>query len=309
MAGTQLYNSQHNKIYPITEATAVNITSSNISKQNAEECIIDLYTKLGNITKDDETVTNIKIEIRYLNSNISSEQEIRSVDANKWGTSFTIPDSEKNFAWKHTKIYVEGTNSETNTYEIVAVASQDKSQTIYASFSGAEVPELKFIPLKVNGEEQKNQDGTPIWDVDAMNSDDYLPGPTVNGVSKWTRSPQSISAENPKLYMAIRYRNENGKWDLFQGPYLYANWAYDSVIKFKYILMQDDMVPPYNANNEDPNLGITLIGNRWEDNIQSIPDSFVGRIWMISATYSGGRLISSENNTIWSNPTILSIIK
>jgi hypothetical protein len=73
MAGTQLYNSQHNKIYPTTEATAVNITSSNISKQNAEECIIDLYTKLGNITKDDETVTNIKIEIRYLNSNISSE--------------------------------------------------------------------------------------------------------------------------------------------------------------------------------------------------------------------------------------------
>jgi hypothetical protein len=49
------------------------MTSSNISKQNAEECIIDLYTKLGNITKDDETVTNIKIEIRYLNSNISSE--------------------------------------------------------------------------------------------------------------------------------------------------------------------------------------------------------------------------------------------
>jgi hypothetical protein len=31
--------------------------------------------------------------------------------------------------------------------------------------------------------------------------------------------------------------------------------------------MQDDMVPPYNANNEDPNFGITLIGNKWEDNL------------------------------------------
>ena len=135
-----------------------------------------------------------------------------------------------------------------------------------------------------------------------MNLDDYLPGPYTNNVSRWTYTPQSISAERAKLYMAVRFRDESGKWELFQGPFLYANWAYDSMTVFKYLTTDMDVTDPdCETGSENP-------GSSWLNSINNIDENFTGKVWMISASYSGGKYIVSENR-IWSNPTILSIIK
>jgi hypothetical protein len=139
--------------------------------------------------------------------------------------------------------------------------------------------------------------------MEFMNDDSYLPGPYIENVSRWTYTPQSISAERPKLYMAVRFRNdEDGKWGLFQGPYLYANWTYDSTTVFKYRLTSlTETTPSCSVGSENP-------GNEWVNSIDNLNSSSTGKIWMISATYSGNKYIVSENK-IWSNPTILSIIK
>lgn len=308
--GTQLYNygdpkdgSNKQPIYPITDGSVVTVTVPNVTKKNAQDCIKELYSKIAELTKDDETVNNIQIDIKYLNSNTMSETEMRQVDPEKWGTSFVLPKSEKPYAWKHTKIAVKGTTTESNTYELIAVAAQDQSQIIYAAFSDAEKPELKFIQKKdQSGNPEKDKDGNPVWDMDAMNDDSYLPGPYIENVSRWTYTPQSISAERPKLYMAVRFRDDDGKWGLFQGPYLYANWAYDSITVFKYKLTDlAETDPDCEIGSENP-------GSGWESSINNIDTSQSGKIWMISATYSGNKYIVSENR-IWSNPTILSIIK
>lgn len=307
--GTQLYNygdpkdgSNKQPIYPITDGSVVTVKVPNVSKRNAQDCISELYTRIAELTKDDETVNNIQIEIKYLNSDTMSETEMRQKNPEDWGTSFILPKSEKPYAWKHTKISVKGTTTESNTYELIAIAAQDQSQIIYAAFSNADSPELKFIQKTESGNPVVDKDGNPVWDIDAMNNDDYLPGPYIENVSRWTPTPQSISAEHPKLYMSVRFRDDDGKWGLFQGPYLYANWAYDGITVFKYKLTNlEETNPDCEISNENPGPG-------WENSINNIDTSQSGKIWMISATYSGNKYIVSENK-IWSNPTILSIIK
>ena len=113
--GTQLYNygdpkdgSNKQPIYPITNGDVVSVNVPNVTKKNAQDCISDLYNKIAELTKDEETVNNIKIEVKYFNSEIYTETEIRQIDPEKWFTSFVTPDSEKPYAWKKTKIFVEG---------------------------------------------------------------------------------------------------------------------------------------------------------------------------------------------------------
>ena len=145
-----------------------------------------------------------------------------------------------------------------------------------------------------------------------MNVDDYLPGPTFKNAgdqeeSIWSFTPKEISQSTPNVYIAIRTRTD-GVWSNYEGPYLYSKWVYDSTIATMYCVTNYNNVPQLNVNSADPNVKNGEVNQHvytWVNNIQS---EFQGYLWMITGTKVNGNLVSI-NNSFWSEPTLISIVK
>lgn len=301
-------------IYPKTKADGVSIVLPNIDTNNVEDCIKELYTYVGEMNQSESQIGQININVTYYNSDTDDKAEIEKIPPQDWAIDFTYPTSRFPYAWKRTAITI--VDQAKYIYEIVATADRDNSQLIYTAISTGD-PNYEFIQKVDNEGNPLYQDSQgnvgpmdeektdPVYDIDAMNDDNYLPGKTQDKDSIWSFTPQPISQVNSRLFVGIRFRDSEGKWGLYQGPYLYSQWVYDTTTVFKYITTDlNSGIPGCNRKAEDP----SITGYTWRDSITDLASDFEGKIWMMSANKSGNTFIYNDTN-VWSSPSIMSIVK
>lgn len=271
--GTQLYNKPKEKIYPISDATVVTCDASGNSS-TVHKDIAELYNKISEITGDQEAASNIIVNIHYKRSKYKTKADI--IEDIGWTTTFMNPSSDYPYIWKRTEITYKGATTGNITYEIVASANAEITQTIYRAVSDNSQPVISYID-PVTGKEDDH-----LYDL-------VLP-------QYWSEVPVSVSAATPNAFMSSR-RKVDGVWERFSTPAQYGKWAFDSNVVFKYQVTNTNEVPEVNAADENP-------GELWKDSNTSM---FTGFLWMINATAVNGQL-QSYNDVIWNGPNLMSIV-
>ena len=309
MAGTQLYDKEHNKIYPNTNSSDVLIDNSSLSNlgPNVNDQLHTIYNKftevneefkkvnetIAKITGDEEAVTLINVTVTYCKAKTKNQDELIADPTIYWVDVYETPNAEFPYTWKKTEISVAETIK--TFYELVASDTSDTTQTIYVALSNDTQPIIVYPKKIVNGEETEDDDLT-AFDV-------YLPGSGINDTDnvKWSETPQSISAQQPYLYMSTRKRID-GIWNRFSTPALLGRWAFDSKIELRYTITDINVTKDqleFNNTSTDP-------GTIW---LLQTPDTYTGKLWMITATSVNGVLNKDSQNVIWNGPHLLSIIQ
>ena len=288
--GTQLYNKDKQVIYPNSVATLIQMDAASFNNQSTEDCIIELYSKIDQLSGAQQQKDSIIINVYYCRLTSSDEEAAKKAT---WQDQFVLPNATYPYTWKKTEIKtsVADTNPKI-IYEIVAADIAERSQTIYLSPSTS--GEIKVVyPTKGN-----DAQGNPVIDEAQVQKDDWLPY-TVSG-EQWSFTLMELSPTNPEIYSATRVK-KNGKWGIYSDPVRIAKWTFDSIIKLKYKTtgLNDDA--PSLTNNED-------LDTTWQDSV-NIDNDFTGKIWMVSATFVNGAIVKNTDETYWSGPNLISIIK
>lgn len=273
MAGTQLYDKNHDPIYPIGRDEDIN--SSAISgTATVNQALSYLSDKVNQLSGDSPAVTSIKVDITYAKTYINSQSSIKvatSADGVNWNPDFRQPDSENPYTWKKT-IFRVG-NTEYIYYEIVATTMIEKTQTIYLAINSS-LNEVQLPTVEDDGS------------IESWNS--------------WTEEPQAISAAKPDLFMATR-KMEKGRWKSFSQPTQCGKWAYDSQLLIRYRTTEID-------NTEVPYVNKTM--DAPTDWSLTSPRELSGKkLWMITATAINGAPTAYDGNNKWSDPNLISIIQ
>lgn len=289
MAGTILYNKDRKQIYPITQAE---VTTSNASgsKGNVEDCLLQLFKAVSDLTGDSDAATNIIVNVTYNKTNIKDIAEIKKLETG-WTDIFELPNSEFPYIWKHTIFTYKGQEQILNDlYEIVATDTAEKSQTIYTARSTGTAPIITY-PILTDGY------GDPILDINGKEQEDLTAFDKILPEG-WSATPISIGPATPYSFMATRSRID-GLWKRYSEPAQFGRWAFDSQIELRYSITTSTTPPTVQANSDDP-------GSNWSE---STPYEFTGRLWMITATSVNGILNSDNNNVRWQGPHLMSIIQ
>ena len=287
--GTILYNKDRKQIYPVTHAE-VTISNASGTKGNVEDCLLQLFKAISDLTGASEAAANILVKVTYNKTKISSLSEIKKLESG-WTDTFELPDADNPYIWKHTIFTYRGQEQVLNDlYEIVATDTAEKSQTIYIARSTGVAPIITY-PILVDGY------GNPILDENRKEQED-LTAFDKKLPEEWSATPVSIGPATPYVFMAVRTRI-NGLWKRYSEPAQYGRWAFDSQVELRYSITSDATPPALQATKDDP-------GSNWSD---STPYDFVGRLWMITATSVNGVLNSNSNNIRWQGPHLISIIK
>lgn len=285
---TQLFDKEHNTIFPITEASAVKTAGDQTSgnKNNVAQCISDLYTKISKLEGADEAVSSIRVDVSYCRYDNDSQNEV--IENGNWQTSFLSPTSDYPYVWKKTVYTFAGdTTGGKTVYEIVASDISEKIQNIYIAMPTTGQPTINYEILKnQNGEDIVDEEGNPKEDLTTF--DKKLP-------DGWSESPQSVSAATPYVYLSTRKKVE-GKWQRFTPPALFGKWTFDSYIEIRYQV--SDNKPSVNTNSIDP-------GSGW---LTEINEDFTGKLWIITGTSVNGTLTADNNNIVWKGPNLISIV-
>lgn len=290
--GTQLYDKDHKKIYPNSEAVSIT-TSGNSSvnnKNTVEACLIDLYSMIGGILGDEEAVNTIQYKVTYCRHASKNQADVASSE--NWSESFVLPTAEKPYVWKKTVIsYAGATDDEKQIfYEIVASDVAEKSQTIYMATSSGSNPVIDY-PVKRDpetGEELEDEEGNKVIDLTIY--DNKLP-------DGWLETPQPISPSFPFAFMSTRKRIE-GKWQKFSDPAQYGRWAFDSQVELRYAITGLDETPTLNNTADSP--------EGWSI---SVADNFTGKLWMITASSVGGTINADVSGIKWRGPYLISVVR
>lgn len=297
--GTQLYKIEGNSktaMYP--NALASDVQSSAISgSSNVDDALKWLNDKISEISGDKEAVTNINIVVDYGLSKTKDQSELKATPPS-WSNTFTMPNSEFPYAWKKTEISVAETTKE--FYEIVASDTADSVQNIYVALGTDTQPIIIYPKKTVDGEETSDNDLTAFDKALPNSSDGYVDNNGLKNVD-WSEKPQSIAPDRPFLYMSTRKRT-NGLWGEFSTPAMLGKWAFDSKLELRYLITNNSV----NKSDITLNASDTNPGENWS---LDTPDSYSGKLWMITATSVNGILNKDSNNIIWNGPHLLSIIQ
>lgn len=287
--GTQLYSSEgqtKTPIYPKSKAEVIDAING-ITETNVQQWLSNLTTSIGQIT---ENATTLKIKISYAQTIYRNLNDVKDNANIQWGENFVQPDAEFPYTWKKTEIRASNSaeSSATSvTYELVSVSSQS-TQTIYTARSA----DTKAVTVAYNSID------------DCGVSKPYYNDILENILAKpenvlWSKSPVSISATNPNGYIATRTRTNTGEWGAFNIAQN-AKWAYNSIPVYKYKVTDTINIPPATENSDDYS---KVEG--WKD---QITESFTGYLWMINATIVND-VYQLNGSTVWSSPTLISIVK
>lgn len=294
---TKLYKSDGVQLVPETDDVSVTSTAipQHVNVNSALRFLYDQQRVIAENIKDDQAVTSISMETQYiLHQSAANSESIRLADEDlseplSWSYTYQRPTPEKPYAWKKVIFSAIG-GIEAVFYELLNVyTAPDVTDTIYRSTS-----ELSTISVEL----EKNNEGQ--IDLSAMQADDYLPGPYQDAQKKesyWSRTPQAISAASPFVYVSTRKRN-NGVWTAFGDPVLQARWAANSMLTIKYKITENSNSPEIDRTSSEP--------AGWQTRITG---DFTGYLWIITATKVGGELQSYDSNNIWTEPTLISIVK
>lgn len=286
-AGTIVYNKDQQQIYPISHAEVV-ISNASGSKSDVEDNLIKLWKKVSELSGDQEAASNIMVVVTYCKTNTRDESEVRKLSS--WSDIFELPDSERPYVWKKTLYTYKGDTAKLNEiYEIVATDIAEKIQNIYIARSTGVAPVITYPILK-------DGYGDPILDFEGNTQED-LTAFDNKLPEGWSETPVSIGPATPYVFISTRKRVE-GLWKRYSEPAQYGRWAFDSQLELRYAITSGDK-PAVNATSDDP-------GSQWSSDT---PDSFTGKMWMITATSVNGVLNSDENNIRWHGPHLMSIIQ
>ena len=104
MAGTQLYDKNHDPIYPIGVDHYVNSSAiSGVTTVN--QALVYLSDKVDQLSGDAPAITSIKVTVTYARTYINNTSSIKvatSADGVNWGPNFLRPNSENPYTWKKT---------------------------------------------------------------------------------------------------------------------------------------------------------------------------------------------------------------
>lgn len=286
-AGTIVYNKDQQQIYPISHAEVV-ISNASGSKSDVEDNLIKLWKKVSELSGDQEAASNIMVVVTYCKTNTRDESEVRKLSS--WSDIFELPDSERPYVWKKTLYTYKGDTAKLNEiYEIVATDIAEKIQNIYIARSTGVAPVITY-PILTDGY------GDPILDSEGNTQED-LTAFDKKLPEGWSETPVSIGPATPYVFISTRKRVE-GLWKRYSEPAQYGRWAFDSQLELRYTITSGDK-PAVNTTSDDP-------GSQWSSDT---PDSFTGKMWMITATSVNGVLNSDENNVRWHGPHLMSIIQ
>lgn len=286
-AGTIVYNKDQQQIYPISHAEVV-ISNASGSKSDVEDNLIKLWKKVSELSGDQEAASNIMVVVTYCKTNTRDESEVRKLSS--WSDIFELPDSERPYVWKKTLYTYKGDTAKLNEiYEIVATDIAEKIQNIYIARSTGAAPVITY-PILTDGY------GDPILDSEGNTQED-LTAFDKKLPEGWSETPVSIGPATPYVFISTRKRVE-GLWKRYSEPAQYGKWAFDSQLELRYTITSGDK-PAVNTTSDDP-------GSQWSSDT---PDSFTGKMWMITATSVNGVLNSGENNVRWHGPHLMSIIQ
>ena len=286
-AGTIVYNKDQQQIYPVSHAEVV-ISNASGSKSDVEDNLIKLWKKVSELSGDQEAASNIMVVVTYCKTNTRDESEVRKLSS--WSDIFELPDSERPYVWKKTLYTYKGDTAKLNEiYEIVATDIAEKIQNIYIARSTGVAPVITY-PILTDGY------GDPILDSDGNTQED-LTAFDKKLPEGWSETPVSIGPATPYVFISTRKRVE-GLWKRYSEPAQYGRWAFDSQLELRYTITSGDK-PAVNTTSDDP-------GSQWSSDT---PDSFTGKMWMITATSVNGVLNSDKNNVRWHGPHLMSIIQ
>ena len=286
-AGTIVYNKDQQQIYPISHAEVV-ISNASGSKSDVEDNLIKLWKKVSELSGDQEAASNIMVVVTYCKTNTRDESEVRKLSS--WSDIFELPDSERPYVWKKTLYTYKGDTAKLNEiYEIVATDIAEKIQNIYIARSTGVAPVITY-PILTDGY------GDPILDSEGNTQED-LTAFDKKLPEGWSETPVSIGPATPYVFISTRKRVE-GLWKRYSEPAQYGRWAFDSQLELRYTITSGDK-PAVNTTSDDP-------GSQWSSDT---PDSFTGKMWMITATSVNGVLNSDGNNVRWHGPHLMSIIQ
>lgn len=286
-AGTIVYNKDQQQIYPVSHAEVV-ISNASGSKSDVEDNLIKLWKKVSELSGDQEAASNIMVVVTYCKTNTRDESEVRKLSS--WSDIFELPDSERPYVWKKTLYTYKGDTAKLNEiYEIVATDIAEKIQNIYIARSTGVAPVITY-PILTDGY------GDPILDSEGNTQED-LTAFDKKLPEGWSETPVSIGPATPYVFISTRKRVE-GLWKRYSEPAQYGRWAFDSQLELRYTITSGDK-PAVNTTSDDP-------GSQWSSDT---PDSFTGKMWMITATSVNGVLNSNENNVRWHGPHLMSIIQ
>lgn len=285
--GTIVYNRDQQQIYPVSHAEVV-ISNASGSKSDVEDNLIKLWKKVSELSGDQEAASNIMVVVTYCKTNTRDESEVRKLSS--WSDIFELPDSERPYVWKKTLYTYKGDTAKLNEiYEIVATDIAEKIQNIYIARSTGVAPVITY-PILTDGY------GDPILDSEGNTQED-LTAFDKKLPEGWSETPVSIGPATPYVFISTRKRVE-GLWKRYSEPAQYGRWAFDSQLELRYTITSGDK-PAVNTTSDDP-------GSQWSSDT---PDSFTGKMWMITATSVNGVLNSDENNVRWHGPHLMSIIQ
>lgn len=287
--GTQLYSNEGSTktpIYPKSKAEVIDAINGS-TETNVQQWLSNLTTSIGQIT---ENAITLKIKISYAQTTYKNLDDVKDNANIQWGENFVQPDAEFPYTWKKTEIKASSSAESSATsvaYELASVSSQS-TQTIYTARSA----DTKAVTVAYN-----NIDDHGV-------SKPYYNDTLENILAKpenalWSKSPVSISATNPNGYIATRTRTNTGEWGAFNIAQN-AKWAYNSIPVYKYKVTDTINVPPVTENSGDYS---KVEG--WKD---QITESFTGYLWMINATVVND-VYQLNGSTVWSSPTLISIVK
>lgn len=287
--GTQLYSSKNQTktpIYPKSKAEVIDAINGS-TETNVQQWLSNLTTSIGQIT---ENAITLKIKISYAQTAYKNLDDVKDNAYIQWGENFVQPDAEFPYTWKKTEIRASSSAESSATsiaYELVSVSSQS-TQTIYTARSA----DTKAVTVAYNSIDD-NGVSKPYYNDTLEN---ILAKPEN---ALWSKSPVSISATNPNGYIATRTRTNTGEWGAFNIAQN-AKWAYNSIPVYKYKVTDTIQVPPVTENSDDYS---KVEG--WKD---QITESFTGYLWMINATVVND-VYQLNGSTVWSSPTLISIVK
>lgn len=287
--GTQLYSNESQTktpIYPKSKAEVIDAINGN-SETNVQQWLSNLTTSIGQIT---ENAIKLNIKISYAQTTYKNLDDIKDNENIQWGENFVQPDAEFPYTWKKTEIKASSSAESSATsvaYELASVSSQS-TQTIYTARSA----DTKAVTVAYNSIDD-NGVSKPYYNDTLEN---ILAKPEN---ALWSKSPVSISATNPNGYIATRTRTNTGEWGAFNIAQN-AKWAYNSIPVYKYKVTDTIDVPPVIENSDNYS---QVEG--WKD---QITESFTGYLWMINATVVND-VYQLNGSTVWSSPTLISIVK
>ena len=287
--GTQLYSSEGSTktpIYPKSKAEVIDAINGN-SETNVQQWLSNLTTSIGQIT---ENAIKLNIKISYAQTTYKNLDDVKDNESIQWGEYFVQPDAEFPYTWKKTEIKASSSADSSATsvsYELASVSSQS-TQTIYTARSA----DTKAVTVAYNSIDDHGVSKPYYNDI----LENILAKPEN---SLWAKSPVSISATNPNGYIATRTRTDTGEWGAFNIAQN-AKWAYNSIPVYKYKVTNTIAIPPVIENSDNYS---QVEG--WED---QITESFTGYLWMINATVVND-VYQLNGSTVWSSPTLISIVK